>query len=106
MILAEEEASFVKTLDSGCKHFKKVVAQLQKDKKTIVSAKDAHFLFSSLGFPVDLTELMAEEVGMSVDTQGFEEAMERDRGLSADAEKARKGGTCTRTRKNLICYIS
>merc|ERR1719329_1755749 len=45
-----------------------------------------------MGFPVDLTELMAEEAGFSVDKDGFEALMARDRKISEAAERARKGG--------------
>eukprot|EP01032_Pedospumella_encystans_P028455 gene28455-32140_t len=72
-IIADEEQSFNRTLDQGVKHFKKVVAGLQASGATVVPAKDAHVLFSSMGFPLDLTELMAAELNMTVDTAGFEQ---------------------------------
>jgi alanyl-tRNA synthetase len=74
-IIADEEQSFLRTLDQGVKHFKKVVAALQASDATVVSAKDTHLLFSSMGFPLDLTELMAAELGLTVDTAGFDELM-------------------------------
>ena len=91
-ILADEEATFVRTLASGVKYFKKVVEATKAQGGTVVPAKEAHKLFGSLGFPVDLTELMAEEQGMTVDIEGFEALMQRDREISAEAETARKGG--------------
>ena len=57
----------------------------------MVPAQDAHFLFSSMGFPLDLTELMAEEKGLTVDSEGFQQLMEKDRQISEQAEKDRKG---------------
>jgi alanyl-tRNA synthetase len=78
-VISEEESSFNKTLDQGVKHFKKVITQLQVQGQTVVPAKEAHLLFSSLGFPLDLTELMAAERNFSVDVIGFEKLMENDR---------------------------
>lgn len=74
-VIADEEQSFNRTLDQGVKHFKKVIAGLESAGVTVVSAKDAHLLFSSMGFPLDLTELMAAERGLTVDTAGFEQLM-------------------------------
>jgi alanyl-tRNA synthetase len=67
-VVADEEMSFNRTLDQGVKHFNKVAAALKASETSVVSAKDAHFLFSSMGFPLDLTQLMAMERGLTVDT--------------------------------------
>lgn len=91
-IVAEEETSFNRTLDSGVKHFKKIVATLTESGSKIVPAKDAHTLFAAMGFPLDLTELMAAELGLTVDSQGFQDLMDSDRAISAAAEAARKSG--------------
>lgn len=91
-VLEEEEKSFVRTLDQGVKYFRRVSEQVQKDGGKIVPAKDVHMLFTSMGFPVDLTELMAVELGLTIDSAGFDELMEKDRQTSAAAELARKGG--------------
>lgn len=91
-IIQEEEESFNRTLDQGVKHFTKVAAGLSASGSTVVPAKDAHILFSSMGFPLDLTELMAQERGLTVDTAGFEQLMEMDRKISEAAQLSRKGG--------------
>jgi alanyl-tRNA synthetase len=90
-IITEEEQSFTRTLDQGVKHFKKVVTQLQASGTKEIPAKDAHLLFTSMGFPLDLTELMAAEQGLRVDKMGFEALMENDRKISEAAEAQRKG---------------
>jgi alanyl-tRNA synthetase len=89
-VIEDEEKSFVRTLDHGVKHFQKVVAQLTSEGKTVVSGKDAHLLFGSMGFPFDLTQLMAEEKGFTVDAAEFEELMEKDRQISVIAHSAKK----------------
>eukprot|EP01033_Poteriospumella_lacustris_P008915 gene8914-6400_t len=95
MIIAEEEQSFTRTLDQGVKHFRKVVAALEAaGAEKVIPAHEAHVLFSSMGFPLDLTELMAAERGFTVDKAGFEARMEHDRKVSEEAELKRKGGDC------------
>lgn len=93
-VISEEEQSFIRTLDQGVKHFKKVIASLEAAGavEKVIPAKDCHILYSSMGFPLDLTELMAEERGFKVDKAGFEDLMEHDRKISEAAEMLRKGG--------------
>jgi alanyl-tRNA synthetase len=79
-IIKEEEEQFGRTLQNGLAKFA-VFA-----KKGAISGDDAFTLATSYGFPVDLTELMAEEVNVKVDKEGFEAKME------ASKEASRKGG--------------
>eukprot|EP00930_Biecheleria_cincta_P065330 TRINITY_DN510_c0_g1_i3.p1 TRINITY_DN510_c0_g1~~TRINITY_DN510_c0_g1_i3.p1 ORF type:complete len:1020 (-),score=269.40 TRINITY_DN510_c0_g1_i3:72-3095(-) len=72
-IIAEEEAQFGRTLDRGIKQFKNFA------KKGKISGEDAFQLFTTFGFPIDLTELMAEEHKVEVDMPGFEQKMEEFR---------------------------
>ena len=91
-VINDEELSFMRTLDKGVKHFNKVVAEMKKTDATVLPAADAHLLFSSMGFPLDLTELMAAERGLTVDTAGFQARMDNDRRISELAQLARRGG--------------
>ncbi len=70
-IISEEEQSFNRTLDLGVKHFNKVVNSMNAINSKVVPANDAHILYSSMGFPLDLTELMAAEKGFTVDSSGM-----------------------------------
>ena len=74
-IIADEEESFGRTLLKGIEQFKKIAAAAAAQKKDVVSGADAFLLWESFGFPVDLTEIMAEEIGMKVDGPGFEAAL-------------------------------
>ena len=76
-IIRDEEESFSRTLDKGLQKFKDLAAaQKEKDgDKAVFSGKDAHYLYTTMGFPIDLTELMAEELGMGIDIDGFEAKM-------------------------------
>ena len=85
-ILLDEEQSFNRTLDKGVQAFTQMVEKVTAtgDDKTPkeFSGTDAFFLYDTMGFPIDLTELMAEEKGLTVDRQGFEAKLEEGRELS------------------------
>jgi alanyl-tRNA synthetase len=72
-ILDEEEASFARTLDRGEKLFEQYAIAAHKSDK-ILNGKDVWRLYDTYGFPVDLTQLMAEESGLKIDEAGFEKA--------------------------------
>ncbi len=80
-IIAEEEASFGKTLDRGIRMFEDIAAGSRT-----ISGEDAFKLYDTYGFPFDLTEIMAQERGLTVDKAGFEHAMEEQK------ERSRQGG--------------
>ena len=63
-----EERDFNRTIDKGARFFQKRVSTLGKGEP--FPGKDAFHLSGSLGFPLDLTEIMAEEIGLKVDTEG------------------------------------
>ena len=90
-IIAEEEASFSRTLDKGLLKFQEMAEKTPAGKP--FSGENAHFLYTSMGFPVDLTELMAEERGLTLDKEGFEAKMQEEKDLSAKAheEKLKAG---------------
>ncbi|XP_074557146.1 alanine--tRNA ligase-like isoform X2 [Curcuma longa] len=75
-IIAEEEASFGRTLVKGIEKFKKAAQDVQG---TTLSGQEAFILWDTYGFPIDLTQLMAEERGLTVDGEGFNIAMEEAR---------------------------
>jgi alanyl-tRNA synthetase len=89
-IIKDEEESFSRTLDKGLLKFKELAEKVGSDK--VFSGADAHFLYTSMGFPVDLTELMAEELGMTIDKDGFETKMNEEKKLSAAAHQAKMSG--------------
>jgi alanyl-tRNA synthetase len=73
-ILDEEEASFARTLARGEALFSKYAAQAEEEKRTTLAGKDVWRLYDTYGFPVDLTQIMAEERGLKIDDAGFEKA--------------------------------
>lgn len=89
-IIREEEETFSKTLDKGLQKFNDLAGKVGENK--VFSGEDAHYLYTTMGFPVDLTELMAEERGMTLDKEGFEEKMKAEQELSAAAHQAKMAG--------------
>ncbi|CAM9448574.1 unnamed protein product [Ascophyllum nodosum] len=82
-VLEDEEMAFNRTLDKGLKEFNKVAAGLG-DKKVFPGAA-AFNLYSSMGFPLDLLTLMAEEKGLGVDVKGFNDKMQEEKIKSGQA---------------------
>ena len=73
-VIEQEEISFLRTLEGGIKRFETLKAI-----NNIISGKDAFELFDTYGFPVDLTRLMANENGWSIDEKGFEKALQEQK---------------------------
>ena len=95
-IIEGEEQAFSTMLDRGIKFFGELEEELQEAKETVVTGQKAFFLYDTLGFPIDLTELMAEEAGLTVDSKGFSQEMEAQKDRSRQAQKAaRSGGAAT-----------
>ena len=82
--LKAEEERFAETLDSGMKIFEDVVGRVG-DK--VIPGVDAFRLYDTYGFPLDLTQDMARERGMSVDVAGFDAAMEHQKETARAAGK-------------------
>ncbi|MBU4332504.1 alanine--tRNA ligase [Patescibacteria group bacterium] len=86
-----EENKFTKTLQKGLKEFE-TIASSEKLKQTI-SGEQAFELFSTYGFPLEMTQELASEQGLQVDTDGFEKAFKKHQELSRKgSEKKFKGG--------------
>jgi len=90
-VIRDEEESFSRTLDNGLQKFKDLCKNNVGEDK-VFSGADAHFLYTTMGFPIDLTELMAEEMGLTVDKDGFEAKMKEEQELSAAAHLAKMAG--------------
>jgi alanyl-tRNA synthetase len=85
--IADEETKFRETLSRGLKEFEKLT------KGDTVSGNDAYVLFTTHGFPLELTQELAKEHGASVDLDAFKKEMDSHRDLSrAGAEQKFKGG--------------
>jgi alanyl-tRNA synthetase len=83
--LHAEEESFNRTLDRGIELFEQVVAS-----GGVFPAAEAFKLYDTYGFPLDLTELMARERGLTVDVTGFEKLMEQQRQRAREDHEKKK----------------
>ncbi|MBX3410667.1 MAG: alanine--tRNA ligase, partial [Phycisphaeraceae bacterium] len=77
-VILEEEESFGRTLDRGIKLFEEVASK----SAGVIGGADAFKLYDTFGFPIDLTVLMAQERGMTVDMEGYEAQRARAEELS------------------------
>ncbi|MEM6424676.1 MAG: alanine--tRNA ligase [Cyanobacteria bacterium P01_D01_bin.128] len=81
--LNREEARFLETLERG----EKLLAEILQRQSQQISGADAFILYDTYGFPLELTQEIAEENGLTVDTDGFEAEMEQQRQRSKDAHE-------------------
>ncbi|XP_073226123.1 alanine--tRNA ligase isoform X2 [Cicer arietinum] len=88
-VIQEEEESFGRTLVKGIAKFKTAVQHVQGN---ILSGEATFELWDTYGFPLDLTQLMAEEKKLLVDVEGFNSAMEAARERSRTAQNKQAGG--------------
>jgi len=86
-IIKAEEDSFNATLDRGIELFDEVVKKLHKKKEKVISGEEVFKLYDTFGFPVDLTSIMAQEKGLSIDESGFNELMNRQKNRGRESSK-------------------
>ncbi len=95
-ILAElkaEEQKFLETLKKGEVEFEKMLPNLLKNPQKIMAGRLAFKLYDTYGFPIELTEELAREGGLSVNREEFDEAFKKHQELSrAGSEQQFKGG--------------
>jgi alanyl-tRNA synthetase len=121
--IALEEEQFRKTLENGLKQFNKISLQVHYNsiivdgKKVIdksserkieaINAQNAFDLFTTYGFPIELTEEIAKEKGLVVDIKGFSALMDEHRAKSrAGAEQKFKGGLADHSEKVVQYHTS
>ncbi|MEG5048010.1 alanine--tRNA ligase [Microcoleus sp. B4-C1] len=85
--LAREEAQFLKTLERGEKLLEEIVDRTKQQTNQQISGQDAFTLYDTYGFPLELTQEIAEEQGISVDLDGFEAAMKEQQTRAKDARQ-------------------
>lgn len=91
--LLQEEQKFLETLQKGEHEFEKMLPNLLKDPRKIISGRLAFKLYDTYGFPIELTEELAAEHGMTINREEFDEAFKKHQELSrAGSEQVFKGG--------------
>ncbi|HFU4222628.1 TPA: alanine--tRNA ligase [Streptococcus suis] len=84
-IVKREEETFARTIDAGSGHLDQLLADLKVACKDTLEGKDIFKLYDTYGFPVELTEELAEDAGYKIDHEGFKAAMkeQQDRARAA-----------------------
>jgi alanyl-tRNA synthetase len=95
VIIAElvgEEERFEKTLSAGQKEFDKISSALKQHGQAQISGRTAFKLYDTFGFPLEMTEELAAECGLTVDRAGYDEAFKKHQELSKQGLEKAKGG--------------
>ncbi len=90
-VMKEEEDSFLRTLANGIKLLSDVMARVKDEGKTVIPGAEAFKLFDTYGFPLDLTELICRENGMTVDEEGFDVEMQKQKERARNAAQVEMG---------------
>jgi len=85
--LTREEVQFKKTVDSGLEYLNEMLDALKQDGKKILDGEKAFDLYATHGLPLEISKDIAQEQGLDVDTEGFQNAMEAHR-IASGAGKA------------------
>ncbi len=86
-VIQAEEEHFNRTLDRGLEIFERIKKDLQKKKQNVIPGREVFKLYDTYGFPVDLTRILAEESGLTLDMDGFEKEMEAQRNRARAASR-------------------
>ncbi|PSB12377.1 alanine--tRNA ligase [Pleurocapsa sp. CCALA 161] len=86
--LQREETQFLKTLARGEKLLAEIIAKTANLSQPKISGKDAFELYDTYGFPLELTQEIAEEQGLTIDLENFEREMEEQKTRSQDSHEA------------------
>ena len=90
-VMQEEESSFLRTLEKGIVMLQEVINETKANGKTEIAGDKAFTLFDTFGFPLDLTELICREQGMTLDENGFNKCMEQQKNRARNAAEVKLG---------------
>ncbi|MCD8030803.1 MAG: alanine--tRNA ligase [Bacteroides sp.] len=90
-VIKEEEEAFLRTLETGIRLLEKSMNETREAGKSVLSGKDAFTLYDTFGFPLDLTELILRENGMTADIETFNDEMQKQKDRARNAAAVETG---------------
>ena len=90
-VMKEEEDSFLRTLDKGINLLNGAMDELKAHGEKVLDGAQAFRMFDTYGFPLDLTELICRENGYTVDEDGFNVEMEKQKARARNAAAVENG---------------
>ena len=85
--LQREESQFLKTLERGEKLLEEVINKLKQEGKTVISGEDCFKLYDTYGFPQELTQEIAAEQGFTIDSDGFNAEMKKQKNRGRESHE-------------------
>jgi alanyl-tRNA synthetase len=90
-VIREEEQSFLATLETGMGLLDQLVEKARSEDSKSIHGREAFTLYDTFGFPLDLTELILSEQGMTVNRQEFQAEMDKQKNRSKQAAETSSG---------------
>ena len=90
-VIKEEEDSFLRTLENGIKRINAIMDDTKAKGRTVVNGHEAFTLFDTFGFPLDLTELICRENGLTIDEEEFNQNMQAQKERARNAAAVENG---------------
>lgn len=88
-ILHQEEELFLNTLEQGLDELDKIIQKMEEQNRKILTGTESFRLYSTYGFPKEMTKELIEERGFIFDEDGFQAELEKDRNLSRETWKGK-----------------
>jgi alanyl-tRNA synthetase len=93
VIIEKEKEKFQESLKSGMRYFEKLISKkTQENSPKVIEGKEAFFLYESYGFPLEMTQELAEERGFRVKKEDFFEAFKKHQEISRKGAEKKFGG--------------
>ncbi len=105
-VIKSEEESFLRTIETGLIRVEKLIQQTIAEGKKVLPTEEVFELYDTYGFPDDLTRIIAEEKGLTIDEAGFEEALneQKKRSKADSAQKVYDWVTLEEKPENFVGY--
>ena len=105
-VIKSEEESFLRTIETGLIRVDKLIQQTISEGKKVLPTQEVFELYDTYGFPDDLTRIIAEEKGLTIDEAGFEQALneQKQRSKADSAQKVYDWVTLEEKPENFVGY--